>query len=121
MQKHPTFLLEAGESINDQLNYNDPNTKLNSLYKVSKAAWMLNYGTMKFLPFHMNFVLVESWGAFKVSAGNIISNIFVKNLLLLISPKITRNTQAFDASIQVPSVSKAEETNKISLRTVAHI
>ena len=48
---------------------------------MAKAAWMLKYGTEKFLPHHMNYVLVEAWNAFKVSDGNIIRDIFVKTKL----------------------------------------
>ena len=55
-----------------------PNAKLKSLYNVEKSVWMMKYGTTKFSPNNMNFVLVESWDAFKMSAGNIIRDSFAK-------------------------------------------
>ena len=77
---------------------------------MEKAAWMLKYGTTKFLPHHMNYVLVEVWEDFKVSDGNIIMDRFVKtNLPPLIPTNLTKNNQACDNSIQVSSGSKAEE------------
>ena len=67
-----TFLIKAGDFISNQPNDNWPNSKLKSLYNVSKAKWILNYGNMRFQPHHMNSVLVETWKYFTVSAGNII-------------------------------------------------
>ena len=62
---------------------------------------MLNYGTMRFQTHHMNSVVVETWEAFIVSAGNIISDSFSKTRLLLLStPNMITNTQACVASIQ---------------------
>ena len=55
------FVLKAGDSINDQPNDNGPNSKLKCLYKILKAKCMLNYGTTRFFPHHMNSVLVETW------------------------------------------------------------
>ena len=52
MQKqkiHP-FILKVGDSINDQLNFNGPNSTLKALYNISKAKWMLKYGTTRFQP-----------------------------------------------------------------------
>ena len=54
------FILKAGESINDQPNDNTPNSKLKSLYNITKAEWMLKYGTTRFQPHHMSSVLVEA-------------------------------------------------------------
>ena len=72
---HP-FILKAGDSINDQINDNGPNSKMKALYNILKAKWMLKYGTTRFQPHHMNSVLVEAWEAFKVSYGNIIRDSF---------------------------------------------
>ena len=70
---------------------------------------MLKYGMKKFLPYRMNSVFVEALGAFKISAGNIIRNSFAKTKLpSLNTPDLTTNTQEYDASIQVSSISKAE-------------
>ena len=95
--------------MNDQPNDNGPNSKLKFLYNMVKAVWMLKYGTTKFLPRHMNSVLVEARDAFKVSAGNIIRDRFVKTKLPPLSPPdLTTNTQACDPYIQVSYVPKAE-------------
>ena len=83
---------------------------------------MLKYGTKKSVPFHINSILVESCNAFKVSAGNIIREIFVKtNIHPIRTHQLTTNTQVFVDSVQVSSVPKAEEINNISCHTVAHI
>ena len=65
---------------------------------------MLKYGTTRFQPHHMNYVLVGAWYAFKVSSGNIIVDIFAKTHLLPLSPpSIITNTQAMVASVQTSS------------------
>ena len=74
-----SFILKAGDSINDQTNDNGPNSKLKALYNILKAKWMLKYGTTRFKSHHMNSVLVETWEYFKVSYGNIIRDSFAKN------------------------------------------
>ena len=52
----------------------------------------------------MTYVLVDTWEAFTISAGNIIRYSFAKtHLLLLIPPNIITNTQACVASIQIYS------------------
>ena len=68
-----TFVLKSGNSINNQTKDNEPNAKLESLYNVTKSAWMLKYGMKKFLTHHMNYALMEAWDSFKVSSGNSIS------------------------------------------------
>ena len=40
--------MKSDESINDQTNENDTNSKLKSLYNVAKDVWMLKYGTTIF-------------------------------------------------------------------------
>ena len=54
------FVLKSGDSINYQNNDNGTNAKLKSLLNVAKDAWILKYGTTKFLPHQMNSILVES-------------------------------------------------------------
>ena len=61
-----SFVIKSGDSINDQPNYNGPNDELKSLCNVEKSVWMIKYGTTKFSPHHMNFVLVEVRYAFKI-------------------------------------------------------
>ena len=108
--------------MNNQPNDNGPNSKMKSIYNVTKSAWIMNYGTTKFSPHHMNFVLVEAWDDFRMSYGNTIRQIFAtKKLLPLRPPNLTTNTQVCAASIQVSSGAKAEEINNISLHIVAPI
>ena len=96
-------------------NDNGPNSTLKALYNISKAKWMLNYGTTRFQPRHMNYVLVEAWYAFKVSSGNIIVDIFHKTHLLPLSPpNMITNTQAMVAYVQTSS----KGINKIAEYTV---
>ena len=98
------FILKAGDSINNQPNNNGPNSKLKALYNRLKAKWMLNYGTTRLQPHHMNSVLVESWDAFKVSSGKIIVDSFAKtHTPPLIPPNMIKNTQAMVASSQTSS------------------
>ena len=103
------FVLKSGNSINDQPNGNGQDSKLKSLYNVEKIMCMLKYGTTTYSPHHMSSILVESWDAFKMSAGNITRDSFSKtNLLPLMPPNLTTNTQACAATIQESSESKAE-------------
>ena len=107
-----TFLLKAGNSINDQTNYNIPNAKLKSLHNEVKYYWIMKYGTTKMLPHHMKSILVVAWDAFNMSAGKFIRDSFEKTKLHPLSPpNLTMNTQTCSASEQVPYVSKADEIN----------
>ena len=103
-----SFVIKSDDSIKDHPNDNGPNAKLESIYNVAKSECMMKYGTKTFSPHHMNFVLVEAWDAFKMSAGNIIRDSFAKtNLPPLSPPNLTTNNQACAASIQVSSGAKA--------------
>ena len=116
------FILKSGNSANDQPNDNFPNSKMKYLYNELKSVRMLKYGTTQILPYHMNSIFVESWYAFKVSAGNIISDSFVKTKISpLIPPNLTMNIQACASSVQVSSGYNSEEINEISHITVATI
>ena len=65
---------------------------------------MLKYGTTRFQPHHIKFILVETWESFTVSSGNIIRDHFAKTCLLpLIPPNMITNTQACVASVQTSS------------------
>ena len=81
---------------------------------------MLKYVMAKFLPHHMNSILVEACDAFKVSAINIVRKIFVQtNLPPLRLTNFTTNNQVCVASIQVSSGAKSEDINGISHRNDA--
>ena len=106
-RKIKPLVLKVGDPINNHPNDNVPNYKLKSLCNVTKDVLILKYGTTKFLPRHMNSVLVEAWDTFKVSADNIIRDRFAKiNLPPLTPPYLTKNTQACAAFIQVSFGSK---------------
>ena len=94
------FVLKAGDSLNDQPNDNGPNAKLKSLYNVSKAVWMVKYGTKKVLPHHMNFALVEAWDTFKVSDGNNTRDSFLKKSY---PPSSLTNLQQIPRHVLPPS------------------
>ena len=99
-----TFIIKAGDPINDHPNDNRHNSKLKVLYKMSKAKCMLKYGNTRFQPHHMNYVLVETYENFTVSSGNIIRDRFSKTHLLPLSqPKMITNTQACVESVQTSS------------------
>ena len=69
----------------------------------------------KLLPHHMNSILVEALGSFKVSTGNLVRDRFLKIKLDPLSPPdFTTYTQACVASTQVFSGAKAEEINGIT-------
>ena len=75
---------------------------------------MMKYGTKRFLPRHMNSILVEAQYNFEVSGGNLITNIFVKTKLLLVIPtNFTTNTKVFVSSNQVFSGAKSEDINGV--------
>ena len=103
------FVIKSSDSINDQTNNNGLNAKLKSLYKVINSTWMLKYGMKNISPPHINSFLVEAWDIFKTSYGNIIrESLEKKKLLHIIPPKLTTNTQACAASIQISYGAKAE-------------
>ena len=121
-QNIQTFFLKAGDSVNNQPNDNIINSKLKFHYNEVKYEWILNYGMKRFLPYHMNSILMESWDGFKVSFGNVIRKILEKiTPPPLILPDLTTNTQSCDASLQVSYRYKAEEVNDISRLSVAYI
>ena len=79
---------------------------------------MLNYGTTRFQPHHMNSVLVETWEAFALSYGNIIRYSFAETRLLpLIPPNMITNTQACVASVHTSS----KGINQIAEDTLTHV
>ena len=80
-QNNQPFVLKAGDSVNYQPNENVPNTKLEYLYNEVNAVWILKYRATIFLPHHMNSILVDSLGTFKVSDVNIIRDSFLKTKL----------------------------------------
>ena len=100
---HP-FILKSCDSINCQPNGNRTNSKLKAFYNIVMDKWMMKYGTTRFQPHHMNYVLVEIWEVFTVSAVNIVRESFAKtNILPLMPPNMITNTQACVASIQTSS------------------
>ena len=55
------FILKSDYYINYVTNYNGPNSRLMTLYSNIIINWMSNHVTLKFMPAHMNSVLVETW------------------------------------------------------------
>ena len=103
------FMLKSGDSINDHPNDKRPNSKLKAIYNILKDKQMLKYGTTRFQPHHMNYVLVETRKDFTVLYHNSIRDSFDKTRLLSLSPPNTIiNTQTCVASIQ--NIQKASVT-----------
>ena len=66
--------------------------------------WIMKYGTMRFQPHQINYILDETWEAFKVAFRNTIRYRFAKtNIIPLIPPNMITNTQACVASVQTSS------------------
>ena len=116
-----SLILKSLDYVNDHPNENGPNTKLKSLYNVSKVSWILNYGMVIFLPHHMNSILMEVWYACNVSVRNIISDKFVKKATPIITIDFASNTQACVASVQVSYGTKDKDINEIEHRTIGSI
>ena len=68
------FVMKEVDSTNNHTNDNKTNSKMKYLYNEAKDAWILKYGTAKFLPHHTNYILGGVWGAFKVLDGNNVIN-----------------------------------------------
>ena len=116
------LLLKSINSGNYHPNYNGTNVKLKSCLNNAKSTWILKYGTTQFFPHHVNSIFMEVRGAFKVSSGNIIRESFMKtNIILLVTPIFSANSQACVASIQVPCGTKVEDPNAISQNIVVPI
>ena len=99
-KKIEPLILKAVDSINDQPKDNGPNKKLKALCNTSEAKWMLNCGTLRFQPYHMNSVLVETQEAFTISADNNIRDSFAKTRLL---PSALPTLKQIHMHVQPPS------------------
>ena len=62
-----SFILRAGDYLNDQEKYNIPNTKFKNFYGNARMTLMRHHGTLNFSTPHMNSILVETWEIFKLS------------------------------------------------------
>ena len=97
-------MLKSIDSINNLPNGKEPKSKLKAIYNISKAKWIMKYGTTRFQHHHMKYVLVWTWEVFTVSAVNIIRYSFDKtHLLPIVHQTVITNTQACVASIQIIS------------------
>ena len=76
--------------MHDQPNENFPNLKLKNLYGNSIIGWMKKHVTLKFKLAHMNSILVEIWGASKLSSATIAQEDFNKTQI----PPFPRRTRA---------------------------
>ena len=103
------FILKAGDSTNDQPNYNGPNLKLKRDYGIAKVKWQIQHGTIKFTPAHINYVLVEMCHSFQQQSASFIVDAFKKTKLLpLAPPDHDTNAQACLAATQTPLGTKSE-------------
>ena len=53
------FILNAGDSIHDKKNDNDPNLKLKNIYGNERMNCTRKHRTLKFMPAHMDDILVK--------------------------------------------------------------
>ena len=51
------FILNLGDSINDQTNNNGTNLKLDNMYGNKRIKWTSNHGTLKLMSAYINAVL----------------------------------------------------------------
>ena len=80
------FVLKAGDSGNDQPNYNGPNLNLKGLYGQAIMNWQRQYVTLKFTNSHMNALLVEMWRYFQISSAPIIIDDLKKTNIVPLTP-----------------------------------
>ena len=66
------LILEAGNSTNDQPNYDRLDLKLKIYCGLAKVKWRRQHGTIKFTADYMNSVLVEIWHSFKQQSDSVI-------------------------------------------------
>ena len=86
---------KKGDYVHDQLNDNGPNTKINNFDGFARMNLMRLHGTLKFTPAHMNYVLVETWEAFKLSSTKITQKYFKMTHILPLSPsEIVTNSKS---------------------------
>ena len=115
------FILNAGDSTNDQPNDNGPNLKLKIYYSGARFKWQRQHGTMQFTPDHMNYVLVEMWHSFQRQSACVIINAKKRKLLPLATPDHDTNAQACLAATETPSGKKAEENEEIARASIAPV
>ena len=116
------FIPKAGYSVHDQTNDNGPIVKLNNLYGNTRMNCTRDHGTLKFSTPHMNSVLVETWGAFKLSSVTITQQDFKKtNTPPLSPPDIDTNLQACLAGTQQSNTEKADDIGCIEKVSIAPI
>ena len=116
------FILKAGEYVHDQPNDNGPNMNIDSLYGNSRMNWTRHHGTLKFIPAHINSVLVETWEAFKLPSATTTQKAFKNtHLLLIYPPDIGTIHQSCLAGTQQSNREKAGEIGRIENTSIASI
>ena len=112
------FIIKAGDSVNDQPNYNGPNLNMKGLYGKSRMNWQRHHGTLNFTNAHMNYILVEIWRYFHIYSSPVIINAFKKkNIVPLTPPDEDTNTQVCLAAAQTPK-EKMEEIEVIARASI---
>ena len=81
-----TEVLKVCDSVHDHQNNNVPNLKLKNLCGNERMKLMRNHITLKFIPDHMNAILVKTWVAFKLWYATITHKYFNKTPLLPLYP-----------------------------------
>ena len=104
-----SLILKSGVSVQYHPNYNGPNLKLKNMYGNAIMNWMRNHGNPKFTLVHINDVIVETWGSFKISSISITQDSFNKTHVLSHSPPDQyMNPQSYLAANQTLKGCKAD-------------
>ena len=77
-----SFILKAGEYVNEQSNDNGQKLKINNVHVNERMTWRRKYGTLKFTLSHINYVLVKTREYFKLSSTTITQKYFNRTHLL---------------------------------------
>ena len=83
---------------------------------------MRHHETLEFTPAHINYILVETWEAFKLSSKTITQKYFNKtHLLLLSSQNIDTKNQSCLASTQQSNREKEDDIGSIAKASIEPI
>ena len=80
------LILKAGNSKNSQPNYNGPTVALKAVYNRQNNYYREMFSAKKYLPPHINTVLVETFDDYKLDVARLIVIIFKKSLCTSPSP-----------------------------------
>lgn len=114
------FLPKSGDSSNDQPNYNGLNLTFEALYNKAKSKLHTNFGTTSFAASHMNYLSVDVWQDFKVTASTVIRDRSPKKHLTPLQPtNHAATTQDFVALLKIYSGKIVDEISALAKGSIA--